>query len=423
MKGRYLSLAVLFWLAVLPLRAQELPSGFPEDVGISSERLERLTRVFQGYVDEGRLPGAVVYVARGEQVAYLGTFGHLDRERGVPMPADALFRIASQSKAVISIGILILQEQGKLLIGDPVSNYLPEWAQTTVAVPKEGGGYDVVPARRGIRIRDLLTHTAGVGYGYGPAAERWKEAGIQGWYFAHREEPIRETVRRMAALPMERQPGESYVYGYSTDILGAVIEAADGRPLDVFLREELFEPLGMHDTAFYVDPSKAGRLATVYSSRGNGLERAPDGAGMETQGQYVEGPRASFSGGAGLVSTARDYGRFLQMIVNGGELFGARILSPTTVDLLSRNHVQHIADYGVAGGTGFGLAFGTLENEGRFGQPGYAGSLTWGGAYHTNYWVDPVQDLVVVYMTQVIPAQGLDDHGKLRTLVYQAIVE
>jgi len=338
------------------------------------------------------------------------------------MTNDAIFRIASQSKALVSLGIMILQEEGKLLISDPVGKYIPQFDSTTVAVPKEGGGYNVVPAKRKITIRDLLTHTAGIGYGSGPAADKWKEAGIQGWYFADRDEPIASTVERMAALPMDAQPGEKFVYGYNTDILGVVIERASGKPLDVFLGEKVFKPLGMTDTYFYLPKEKASRLATVYSVDKNGpLTRAPDPGKMVGQGMYLDGPRKSFSGGAGILSTARDYATFLTMILNKGVRNGKRILSRKSVELMTVDHLRNIP-YG--DGAGFGLGFEVTDKLGDRGRLGSEGEFGWGGAYHSTYWVDPKEDLVVVYFTQLIPAGGIiDDHGKLRALVYQAIVD
>jgi len=376
----------------------------------------------QGFVDDGVLPGAVVLVMRDGVIAYEGAFGRLDREEGIPMPKDAIFRIASQTKALISVGIMILQEEGGLLINDPLGKYLPEFSETTVAVPRDGGGYDVVPASRPITLRDLLTHTSGIGYGYGPAADAWQSAGIQGWYFAHRKVPIRDTVRRMASLPMDAQPGTRFVYGYSTDILGAVIEVVSGVPLDQFIRERITGPLGMEDTFFYVPPDKADRLAVVYSATDHGLVRAPDEGTTESQGAYVDGPRVSFSGGAGLLSTARDYARFLQMMLNGGELDGVRLLSRTTVNLMTVDHLGAI-QFPWAPGSGFGLGFRILKEPGSFGRPGSVGTFEWGGAYHSKYWADPGEGLVVVYLTQVIPAGTTEDHEKIWALVYQAIVD
>jgi CubicO group peptidase (beta-lactamase class C family) len=406
-------------LLCAPLAAQELPRATPESVGMSSERLGKLTAALERYVEEGRLPGAVTTVLKDGNVVYEAAVGYRDREARAAMTTDAIFRIASQTKAIVSVGIMMLQEEGSLLLSDPVSRYLPSFRNTTVAVRRDDGGYDVVPAERPITLRHLLTHTAGIAYGSGPGGDRWEQAGITGWYFAHRDEPIRQTVERMAQLPFQAQPGEAFVYGYSTDILGAVIEVVSGQSLDEFLRQRIFEPLDMRDTHFYLPPEKRSRLATVYSSRDE-LVRAPDGPGMQAQGQYVDGPRRSFSGGAGLLSTARDYARFLQMLLNGGELGGVRILSPTTVALMTDNHIPHI-DRGP--GMGFGLGFSVRLDVGAAGQPGSVGEFGWGGAYHSTYWVDPVKNLVVVYLTQVIPATGLDDHGRLRALVYASIVE
>ncbi|NIR36211.1 MAG: beta-lactamase family protein, partial [Actinobacteria bacterium] len=203
-------------------------------------------------------------------VVYAEAVGQRDREARAPMRTDAIFRIASQTKALVSVGIMMLQEEGALLISDPVSRYLPAFAETTVAEPRPEGGYHVAEADRPITLRDLLTHTAGIAYGSGPGGDRWTEAGITGWYFAHREEPVRQTVDRMAALPFQAQPGERWVYGYNTDILGAVIEAVSGESLDGFLRRRIFDPLDMRDTHFFLPTEKAGRLAAVYNLSGEG---------------------------------------------------------------------------------------------------------------------------------------------------------
>lgn len=416
---RFVSVTLFSAVLAIPGTGQELPRTTPEAVGMSSQRLDRLTNALGGYVADGKLPGAVAMVLRDGKVAYSSAVGYQDREAGIPMRDDAIFRIASQTKALISVGIMMLQEDGRLLISDPVAKYLPAFGITTVAAARDGGGYDVVDANRSITLRDLLTHTAGIGYGSGPGGDQWDQAGITGWYFGHRDEAVRQTIDRMASLPFPAQPGEQFVYGYNTDILGAVIEVASGQTLDAFVQDRILGPLDMRDTHFYLPPSKESRLAAVYNL-GDGLKRAPDGSGMQTQGQYVEGPRASFSGGAGLLSTARDYGRFLQMMLDGGALEGTQLLSPATVGLMTRNHIGNIS---VGAGMGFGLGFSIRMDVGRAGEPGSMGEFGWGGAYHSTYWVDPVEDLVVVYFTQVIPAPGLDDHARLRALVYGAIVE
>ena len=303
--------------------AAELPSTTPERAGFSAERFSRITELLDTYVVEKRIPGAAIQIVKDGRVVLHHAVGHQDREAAIPMRTDTIFRIASQTKAVVSVAIMMLQEEGKLLIGDPVGKYLPEWLETSVAVANEEGGYSVVAAERPITIRDLLTHTAGVGYGGGPAAEAWKAAGIQGWYFAHFEEPVAETIRRMAALPMDAQPGSAFVYGYNTDILGAIVEVASGQPLDAFLQTRLFDPLNMKDTHFYLPVEKKGRLAVVYGvDEAGALTRTPEGSSMYGQGAYLDGPRTSFSGGAGLLSTVRDYGRFLQMMAEGERLMG-----------------------------------------------------------------------------------------------------
>lgn len=419
---RYCQLIVMLLLvAPLTVSAQEWQQTSPDDVGISGERLTRLREGMAEYANSGQLAGGVTLVARKGKIVFLEPFGFRDRETSDPMQADSIFRIASHTKAVVSVATMILQESGKLHINEPVANYLPEFANTTVAVRDNNGGYSVVPARRPITIRDLLTHTSGVSYGSGTAADRWQAAGIQGWYTAHYNEPIRETVRRMAALPFDAQPGERWVYGYNTDILGAVVEVVAGLPLDEFLQNELFTPLKMTDTHFYLPPEKQNRLAAVYSAADAGLVRAPDGSEMQSQGQYVAGPRTSFSGGAGLLSTASDYGRFLQMLLNGGELDGSRILSPKTVELMTANHVGDLPHF--YAGNGFGLGFSVRQDLGSQGIPGSPGEFSWLGAYHSIYWVDPAEELVVVYLSQLIPAGAIDDHIRLRNLVYQAIVE
>ena len=421
LRSRLLTASLVILILATPVPAQVLSKVSPEQVGFSPQRLKRLTEVFQAYVADGKLAGSVVLVARRGKIAYLHAFGQRDREANSPMPEDAIFRIASQTKALVSVGVMILQEQGKLLIGDAVGKYLPEFQKTTVAVPKKGGGYDVVDAKRPITIRHLLTHTAGIGYGEGVARDRWQAAKIQGWYFADRDEPVGATVSRMASLPFDAQPGERWVYGYSTDILGTLIERVSGETLADFLAAQLFGPLGMNDTQFYLPPSKVARLAVVYSATESGkLERAPDPGTGVGQGAYVKGPRKSFSGGAGILSTATDYPRFLQMMLNGGELDGKRILSRKTVELMT---VDHLVNKQVEEGVGFGLGFSVLKDLGARGVPGSVGEFGWGGAYHSSYWVDPTKELVVVYFTQLLPARDLDDHDKLRTLIYQAIMD
>jgi CubicO group peptidase (beta-lactamase class C family) len=398
--------------------ADALPGATPAQSGLSAERIAAVRPLMEQYVRDGRLAGSVTLVARRGNVVALEAVGMRDREAGSPMRPDSIFRIASQTKAIVSVAVLMLQEEGRLLLSDPLHKYIPEFRESKVAVPREGGGHDLVPAKRPITLRDLLTHTSGLSYGNGTSAVAWKQAGIQNWYFADRDEPIGATVARMGALPLDGQPGEAWIYGFSTDVLGVVVERASGQPLDQFLRARIFEPLRMVDTQFYLPPDKVGRLAVVYSAKpGGGLDRAPASGGMVSQGDYASGPRKSFSGGAGLTSTATDYARFLQMLLNGGELDGRRILSRKSVELMTANQIGSRFQPG----SGFGLGVSVVVDLGARGELGSVGEFGWGGAYHSTYWVDPKEQLVVVQLTQTIPAGDVDDAGRLRALVYGAV--
>ncbi len=410
-----LSLAFFFCAGV---QAQLQPT--PRTPAISAERISRLGKLLDDYAAAKKLPGGVVMVSQNGKPVYTHAFGKRDIEANEAMPSNAIFRIASQTKAVVSAAILILQEEGKLLISDPAGKYIPEFMNTTVAVPKTDGGYDIVKAKRPITIRDLLTHTSGYGYGTGVAKDKWEAAGITGWYFADRDEPIAATVARMASLPADAQPGEKYVYGYSTDILGVIVEKASGMPLDRFLQIKILDPLAMKDTHFYLPIEKSARLTAVYSARpdGSGLDRAPESGGSLSQGSYMKGPRKSFSGGAGLLSTAGDYTRFLQMTLNGGELDGNRILGRKSIELMTADHLGTVA---FRPGQGFGLGFSIVKDLGARGEIGSVGEYGWGGAYHSSYWADPKEQLVVVYLTQTLPAGTVDDFGKMRSIIYQAM--
>jgi CubicO group peptidase (beta-lactamase class C family) len=404
-------------LAAQPARAIARAS-----TGFSAERVARIDRFLQQYVDSNRIGGAVALVIRDGQVAYQRVVGWNDRESRRPMTADALFRIASQSKAITSTAILMLVEEGKIALNDPVSRFIPAYARTTVA-SRADSGRTVLPARRRITIHDLLTHTAGISYGGEPfVAAQYEAKGLgpaagNGWYTADKSEPVCETMERLATLPFVSQPGEAFVYGYNTDILGCVVERASGLPLDEFVRTRITGPLGMNDTYFFVPPAKASRLVTLYMNDSTGrIARAPEGS--RGQGHYVEGPRRNFSGGAGLVSTARDYGRFLQMVLNRGELDGARILSPRTVDLMTTNQTATLFSQT---GTGFGLGFETVDRLGAQGMYS-VGSFGWGGAYGSTYMVDPVERLIVVFMINQMPLRA-DVASKFPTLVYQALTD
>ena len=425
MRRQRLILALLaLVLRAYPLPAQGMPPADPASLGFSAARLARVDSVVQRYVDSGRAAGVVVLVARHGRIAYRRAFGFADREAGRRMTMDALFRIASQTKAVTSVAAMMLVEEGKLTLNDPVSRYIPTFASTSVMVENDSGSV-VVPATRPITIRDLLTHTAGISYGTDRlVAGQYRDSGLGpaagwGWYTADKDEPICTTMERLGTLPFVAQPGSRWVYGYSLDVLGCVIERVSGTPLDQFFRARIFQQLGMRDTWFYPPASEASRLATVYAAGDSGLRRAPPGP--RGQGDYLAGPRKSFAGGAGLVSTATDYARFLQMLLNGGTLDGTRVLSPATVRLMTTNQVADSVYGGSAGG--FGLGFDIVEDPGLAGAYGPAGRYGWGGAYGTSYWVDPRNELVALFMVQLLPRGDFDLAGKFPALVYQAIVE
>jgi CubicO group peptidase (beta-lactamase class C family) len=394
----------------------------PVPAGFSAARLARVDQMLQSYVDGGLIPGAVALVLRDGRPAYQKAVGWADKEAGRRMALSTVFRIASQTKALTSVGVLSLLEEGKLSLSDPVSRFIPAFGKTTVSVRGENG-VTVVPARRPITIRDLLTHTAGISYGVQPdVASQYEARGLGpaagfGWYLADKDEQVCAPIERLATLPFVAQPGEAWVYGYNTDVLGCVIERVSGQPLDEFIRVRITEPLNMRDTSFFLAPEKRDRLAAVYASGSDGKAvRAENGA--RGQGSYVEGPRKSFAGGAGLLSTARDYGRFLEMIRGGGALDGIRILAPHSVELMTTNQVGTLHS---STGLGFGLGFETTDRYGANGMDS-VGSYGWGGAYGTVYRVDPRERMVTILMLQLLP-NTTDVREKFPAMVYQALVE
>ena len=387
--------------------------------GFDAERLRRVDNYLQAQVDSSRIAGAVGLVMRDGKVVYQRAVGWADKESGRRMTADAMFRIASQTKALTSVAIMILMEEGKIALNNPVSRFIPAYARTTVMVNGQP-----VPATRQITIKDLLTHTAGISYGTDSAlAPLYRDKGLgpaagNGWYTADKDEPVCTTMETLATLPFSRQPGEAWVYGYATDILGCVVERASGIPLDQFIRTRITQPLKMSDTHFFVPEAQRNRVVAVYASdMENRIARAPDGA--RGQGHYVEGPRRSFSGGAGLVSTAGDYARLLQMLLNGGQLEGVRILSPKTVALMSTNQSGSLYPQP---GQSFGLGFSVVERLGADNTLLSAGTYGWGGAYGSQYRVDPSERIVLVFMLNQLPNRS-DVAAKFPTLVYQALVQ
>lgn len=380
----------------------------------------RLRAMLDTAAARGEVAGTVVLVMRRGEVVFEHASGLADRERAAPMTPSTLFRIASQTKALTTVAAMILVEEGRMSLADPIARWIPGFATAKVSVADSGRpGRALVPLRRAITIRDLMTHTAGMSYGREPfldslyTARGLGAAAGAGWYFAHKDAPMCTTLEPLAELPLAAQPGERFVYGYATDVLGCLVERISGQSLDAFFRERITGPLGMRDTKFCVDAAERSRLATVYARRDGALDRAPDGP--LGQGDYVDGPCRAFSGGAGLISTARDYGRFLEMLRRGGTLDGVRILSPASVALMVRDHIDPVYRGPEAG---FGLGFEILLDPAKAGQYGEAGRWGWGGAYHSLYWVDPARETVFVLMTQLLPATGATIQDRFRTMAY-----
>ena len=408
-----LHLLLPFVILSAPLQAQQ------------PEPFDRLTRHLEQVVAADKSAGVVALVMQHGEVVYQGAVGMADREANRPMQLNSLFRIASQTKAITSVAVMMLVEEGVLALSDPAGSFLPELASTTVSVESDSAGVQVrrvVPGSRAITIRDLLTHTAGMSYGREPwLAEEYAAQGLgpeagQGWYFAHKEIGICDAVAPLGDLPLAAQPGERFVYGYATDVLGCIVERASGIAFDRFVRERITQPLGMDDSSFCVDEANAERLTAVYALRANGLTRAIDGP--LGQGDYLDGPCKAFAGGAGLVSTAADYANFLEMLRRGGTYRGHRFLSPATVSLMTTDQLGDVIGGDVFG---FGLGFQVWHKPAEAGRYGSTSQYGWGGAYHTTYWVDPDYGLVAVMMTQLMPATGSTLRDRYRTLVYQGL--
>lgn len=408
---------------VAPCALSSVATTQASDLGFDPTRLQRLDAVIQDHVDRKQIAGGIMFIARDGETAHQRTYGMQDIEGARPMSPDAIFRIASMSKAVTSVAVMMLYEEGKFRLHDPVSKFIPGFAKSVVAVKPTaelpalpGKTYATVPVKRPIQIRDLLTHTAGLTYGDGPANADYKAAQLVGWNFTQRDETIGEAINRLATLPLHGQPGEAWQYGFSTDVLGYLVEVASGMPLDRFFEERIFRPLQMTDTCFYLPPEKSARLANVY-----GLEKGQLVLKETAEKSfYVYGPRKCFSGGAGLLSTVNDYARFLQMLLNEGELDGVRVLSPKAVQLM---HANHTGDKYQRDTTAFGLGFWVLDDLGYFGELGSEGSYGWGSAYFPQYLVDPKERIVALFMTQHAPSGGLDLNQRFKILMYQALIK
>jgi CubicO group peptidase (beta-lactamase class C family) len=410
MKPTHLIPLLLIPILAAPLTAGDGPTGKPEDVGMSSERLRRIPEAIQRHIDAGEISGAVTLVARRGRIVHFEAHGLMDIESKRPMEKDAIFRIASMSKPVTGVAVMMMTEEGKLRLNDPVSRFLPEFKNPKVAVPRGNSGeFYEVPADRELTIRDLLTHTNGLMTG-GVGSKAGPPRPASG-------DTLAAYIPRLAAVPLDFQPGTQWAYSglAGPDTLSRIVELVSGQPYDEFLRTRIFQPLGMKDTFFYPPDDRRPRLATLYSKSPKGLLRAEnqDGFSLKTY----------FSGGGGLMSTAEDYLQFAQMLLNGGELHGRRLLSPRTVDLMAANHVGDMFNGKLgrpAHGMGYGLLVGIVEDGVAAGLRVSDGSFGWDGAYGTQTWIDPREKMVTIVMiqTQVVSVQR-----DFENAVMQAIVE
>ena len=415
--------AGLFFAGPLLAAAQSLPTTSPERVGLSSERLQMLTDVLKADVAANKIPGAVLLVARGGKVAWFEPIGRLDPAAGTPMPRDDIFRIYSMSKPITTVAAMMLVEDGRMKLDDPVAMYLPEFANMTVGVEKPGSDgkpvLETVPARRPITVYDLMRHTSGLTYGFfgpGLVKQAYNAANL------HAGDPSNaEFSQRLAKLPLAYQPGTTWDYSYSTDILGRVVEVVSGQTLYQFEKARLLDPLGMKDTSFYVSEApRQQRIAEPLAS-----DRS-FGVGAEFSDPRVV--QKAESGGGGMVSTAADYARFLQMLLNGGTLDGKRYLGPRTLGLMVSDHANGGAGiapgplYLPGSGYGFGLGFAVRRSDGEAPYPAAAGEFNWGGAGGTYMWVDPENQMFVVLMLQS-PKHRVHYRSLLRNMIYAAVVK
>jgi len=434
----------LSWLVVVPSQTRlgptialtaASPSGnsasavaAPKDVGLSSERLERITKAVEQSINDGRIAGGVALVARHGKIAYFKAFGMADREAKKPMRTDNIFRICSMSKPITSVAVMMLYEEGRFTLNEPVSDFIPEFKNMKVLDPpfpqdKTSPPGALVDAKRPITIFHLLTHTSGLTYAT-RVGKAYREAGI-GTGLLQLEASTGDSIKKLASMPLLFQPGDAWEYSLADDVLGYLVEKVSGMPLDRFYEDRIFKPLGMTDSYFFLPDDKVSRLAAAYTYYPEkGLQVIPEGAVVK-EGDWVfsadypyRGPRTYFSGGGGLCSTAEDYYRFCQMMLNKGELNGVRLLSRKSVELMSQDHVQGKLD-----NMGYGLGFGVNSEAKYLTELGSIGGYYWGGFYYTAFVIDPKEDMIAVFMGQLHPTGGLNLDSKVIRLAYQAIID
>jgi CubicO group peptidase (beta-lactamase class C family) len=399
----------------------------PGEAGLDPRPLEELDRLLAGHVDTGSLPGYLLSVARAGRVARLTTYGSRDRAAGLPVRADTLWRIYSMTKPVTSVAAMVLVEQGLLSLDDPLERHLPAFAEPRVHVAGEGPAMRTRPARGPILVRHLLSHTAGLTFAFHhahPVDALYREAGLHASVLPGGD--LADTCDAYARLPLQFEPGSRWNYSVATNVLSRVIEVVSGQPLDVFVTERVLAPLRMTDTGFWIDGEQAGRLAELYGDGDDGALEVVPGTPVRERPRFL-------SGSGGLVASAGDYHRFMEMLRRRGELDGVRLLRPATVDLMTRSQLPDGADirgFGVPvhdepanAGVGFGLGFSVVVDPSRTQSPSSPGTFGWKGVATTVFWVDPVRDLTVQFMTQVRPRRSRMLFPELRRLVHESVVD
>jgi CubicO group peptidase (beta-lactamase class C family) len=424
MLSKFSRLVASAFLLIAVSFAQDLRVAKPESIGLSAERLERIGAAVQRSIDDKRIAGAVTLVIRRGQVGWFKAQGMADRETGKPMHPDDLFRICSMTKPITSLAVMMLYEQGYFLLEDPVDKYLPEFKNAKVLVqPAKGEEYSI-PATRQITIRDLLRHTSGLTYQWNPIlGPLYKSADVASGLLPY-DGTIKDSVKRLASVPLLFNPGDRWEYSLSVDVLGRLVEVISGKPLDEFFRDRIFVPLGMKDTYFYPPDEKLNRLAAVYTYYPEkGLNRFPDvpiaeGSFVYSADYPYRGPKKLFSGGAGLVSTAEDYARFCQMMLEGGKVGNTQLLSRKSVELMTHDQLGTISSE-----QSFGLGFGIDGIKTPLSELGSPGEYKWGGFYYTAFSIDPKEQMIVVFMAQLHPTGGLTLDRQVDVLAHQAIIE
>lgn len=409
------ALLMLLLLLTESVSPQGLPTATPDEMGLSSTRLSRIKPFMQSYVDQGKLPGLITMIARHGKVVHFEKYGAMDVNK--PMQFDTIFRIASMTKPITSVAIMMLYEEGKFLLNDPVSKFIPDFEDVKVFSHIDQNGLQLVEQQNPITIQNLLTHTSGLTYGFfgnTPVDSMYREAALFNG-------TLEEMVQKVTKLPLLYQPGTKWNYGVSTDVLGYLIEVLSGKPFNEFLQQRIFKPLGMKDTDFYVPQGKINRFAALYKLTNDGTVQVSD---KPETGSFLKYPTLC-SGGGGLVSTASDYMRFAQMLLNKGEIEGIRLLGRKTVEFMTRNQLANelLPIHPGLLGQGFGLGFAVLVSIPQSFSIGSEGEFEWRGIYNTFFWVDPNEDMILVLMTQFSPYLYYPIYKEFKVLTYQAIVD